>query len=211
LKVGVGIGIGVAVGIIAVIFGTGMIGKSTTSEQASLATNKPASNEVMPTDTNTPPASSDSDMKEVELASLLPTREDIGTEWLIRPVNQSSPLIFHTNSEFIWYIETITQFFEDPSSMGGGITVRLYSFESEDSAVKAYEKLVSDLRTEGGYKEVDVSDIDATCYGTDRARGSGETDVYCSNSNLNFIVTSIPTDNENTISFAKLIAGKFVL
>lgn len=210
-KVAVGIAVAVAVGIVAIVFGLGVMNKGVTNEEATASTNKQDSTEITPTATN-PNSSNDSDLKQVELASLLPTREDIGTEWIIRPVNTNVSTFEIGSLEgkypITGYAEAVQQLFLNNEIK---MKLTLYAYESEEKAVSVFDELASKLRQDGGFEEVDVISIPAKCYGTERLFGMiwYRIDNYCTISNAIFHVQSFPAVEEDATIFSKAVANKF--
>jgi hypothetical protein len=169
---------------------------------------------------------------------VLPTRQDVGTEWIINPSNNDTAraggyvpangrgTIIAPTSSYLseqskikqsgGYKEGIVQMFSKSNGSGGQIVVWLvaYRFDTAESAKGLYDQVVKDLIESGGFKEYQVS-IDANCYGTSH-QGSvlDSIKVYCNKSNTYFHVYAYTdqtfySDDESAISvFPQLVSTK---
>jgi hypothetical protein len=117
------------------------------------------------------------------LSGLLPTREDVGTEWRIIEFEIDKKL--ESASE-----QMARRYIEGSGSPTTIITLYLYGFGSNDAAFSAYDSKVKEIYEKGGYKEYNVGSVGADkCYGSIRTYDQGDKgEVYCYKNNVYYIV-----------------------
>lgn len=138
------------------------------------------------------------------LTDMLPTRDDIGTEWLI-----NNYTIVNDNATD--YKNKITQNFKKYSA--GTVTVldvNIYNYDSPTGAQQHYDSKTSALKSHGGYTE--ISGLDAGCYGTTEDLAVAERDtIYCVKNNFYLVVGAVGAfqDTQDSVTtFAKVVFGK---
>jgi len=220
----IGIGIGIAFGIFIVIGIIGSAANRGNIDESDKATN---SIEAVPNKSN-----DGTNLK--PLVDLLPTRNDVGTEWVMKSEsnNPSDKTLYQYGGGFFTHIlkpneitlvnatgyqEGVVKKYSKANGSGGTIAVwpAIHRFDSSENALNHYDKVVADLRIAGGFKEYDTRGIDAKCYGTLREGSlSDSLDFYCVKSNIYYHVIS-STDQmfmadglQSVKEFAVIVAKK---
>lgn len=202
------IGIGVAIGIFIVI--------GIASSAANLKGNdKIQDSNVVANPTETLPANASTKIITRSLSDLLPTRQDIGTEWRIGSTSNSTEGLVGVKG----FVETLQQTYSKSDGGNNLVTqVGLDKFDSSTNAKSFYDDKVSKIKSEGGYKEYEVNSINAECYGTfSSGTFTGMINYYCVSSNIYYRVfitgdlNSLQYDDDvkqQVNSFPKTIAYK---
>ncbi|OLB92583.1 MAG: hypothetical protein AUH25_00220 [Thaumarchaeota archaeon 13_1_40CM_38_12] len=198
-KIGIGIGIVFAIFII-----IGIVASATNKESSQNVGESSSANSTSSTITTTGANPSTTEVKTKPIEELLPTRDDIGTEWIIKnPVTQSG-----NGTD---YKDKVNQEF---TKSGGGIStilaVNIYSYDSSSGAQQRYDSKVTSLKSQGGYKE--ISGLDSGCYGTiEDFAVSERITVYCVKNNFYISSSgmSVSLDLQDDVTkFAKAVLNR---
>lgn len=135
---------------------------------------------------------------------LLPTRGDVGTEWVMK-----DPVLKNGNGTD--YNNQISQIFtKSTSGINTIVTVTIDSFNSFNAAQQHYNSKITTLKSKGGYQE--VSGLDSNCYGTmiDLTLTEKIT-VYCVKDNFYIVSSGLSGAldlQDYVIKFVKAVLGK---
>jgi hypothetical protein len=140
------------------------------------------------------------------LTALFPIRNDIGTQWLIKPVT-----IMTINQT--GFVKGATQEFDFSTGHSNEtLVVRILSFDLHGNAQSYYQSRISAIQSAGGYTPI-MTSLDAKCYGTQQTTVVHETDrVICIKSNVYIVSTASGTITtsiqDDAINFAKIALDK---
>ncbi len=141
------------------------------------------------------------------LNDLLPTRDDIGTEWVIHDVTP-----FKKNAT--GFVDGLSQSFTMGSDFTASTsTVAVYKFDSSDDANKYYDNFVATSRASGGYTEWMPGGINADkCYGKQQDYPGGSINsLFCIKGNFGAGVMEEGTDldmSTNVQKFTTIVLNK---
>lgn len=141
------------------------------------------------------------------LSELLPTRQDISTEWVIGSLENETTIIA------TGFMDGVAQGFTKSGLDVTRTTIQVYRFDTSDNAKDYYDDIVGNVLSEGGYTEVSTKSLGTTSYGTFNEYLSGEITVIYS-LKLNIYTTvkvSSPfslSTQEDALQFAKIVMDK---
>ena len=162
------------------------------------------SNNVQPSST---PIQQTQQVTATSLNNLLPTRDDISTEWIIQDVTP-----FKKNAT--GFVDGLSQSFTMGSDfLASTSTVAVYKFDSSDDANKYYDNFVSTSRASGGYTEWMPGGINADkCYGKQQDYPGGRINsLFCIKGNFGAGVVEQGTDldiSANVQKFTTIVLNK---
>jgi len=138
------------------------------------------------------------------LTDLLPTRDDIGTLWIVK-----NYVIVNGNGTD--YKDKITQeFTKDDGGISTVLAVNIYNYESSAGAQQHYDSRISAIKSQGGYQE--ISGLDSNCYGTTESLAlTNRISVYCVKDNYYIVSSGLSVSldlQDNVTKFAKAVLGK---
>lgn len=218
------IGIGIA---FAALIGLSILAALITNDIPSIDSNTLESSPSTPiVSTQIDQESSFSNISTKSVLDILPTRDDIGTEWRISPLSYNNtnlekghlgnsntvPKVDGSNAIPIGYEDQVAQNYTTDSVM----RVVIATFDSENDANSYYNSITTKLYEKGGFKQIDTSSIGAKCFSVFRELDlSTISELYCVKENVYYIVkenggfAAYNEDvKETTIKFAKIIANK---
>lgn len=135
---------------------------------------------------------------------IMPTRDDIGTEWVIQAATSN-------NGNGTDYLSNVSQTFtKTDSGMNTIMGVTVYGFNSASGAQQHYNSKIAALKAQGGYQE--VSGLDPNCYGVmyDYTLEEKVT-VYCFKDNFYMVSSGVSGSlnlQDDVVMFAKAVLGK---
>jgi len=140
------------------------------------------------------------------VVELLPLREDLSTEWIIGTVTAESLNITGFTEGAKLTLSKTT------GLEGEGITIRIYKFTTSDPASEYYDSVLSDLKAEGGYREVSTG-LGTGSYGTFIESMMGErTVIYVVKANVFFEVRAVGylyfATQEDATQLARIVLDK---
>lgn len=168
------------------------------------------------------------------LPAMLPTRQDLGTEWVIDPIVSPNPYwedegrVF--NAQYPWSgADVVAEYYDQPDVISvveqvfhkygnfkdTTVAVLLVKFDSILGATGIFFDRIEQLEESGGYTEIRTYYIDAVCYGLfiDRNEKGEATRIFCYKDNIYFdiVATSehlFPETEDTAINFGKIIGQK---
>lgn len=150
------------------------------------------------------------------LADVLPTREEIGTKWLVLE-QKSNPDEFGYMGEIAYNVtdfqEVVYQRYMTPNPTEE-FEIAIYRFDASSEASAFHSDLISKIKERGGYEEYSSAGVDADCYVTDSAEHR-LLEFYCIKSASFFHLDASRSSNmdreefeDDANLFAGLVAGR---
>ena len=150
-----------------------------------------------------------------ELVNYFPTREDIGTEWIINEIKSTSINV----SGFDY---GLCQRFQPFESAFGFMSICFYKFNSSDDITKEFHTWKTNAINEGGFKTMDTSLINAdNCIGelfpVKSSLAEAESRIMCQKNNVYFDINAYHLltferhwigSESDILKFAKIVADK---
>ena len=141
------------------------------------------------------------------LTEILPTREDIGTEWIMSDA-------VDLQNERKGFIEGTTQTFTKTSGGFNTIeTINIERFDSLENAHQIYSEKNSLIKQAGGYEEISTGSVSATCYGFKKeGLYSNSGAIICYKNNIYFVIQGYGDFDveDDTKDMAKVVAKNII-
>ena len=152
-----------------------------------------------------------------DIQTLLPTREEINTEYkIVRTIESNLTYYYFQHPRENLYLNGFKEGKTRILSKDDGYRITtgyidIFKFDTSDDTKKFYDSFISLIKNEGGYKEISNSGVNAQCFAIDSGNSEGyHRDFYCVKNNIFFDTETNsgivrPTDSKE---WARTIAGK---
>jgi len=141
---------------------------------------------------------------------MLPTRDDLSTEWVIMyGSGQSLDEIPYEENATGFVSGASTQLTKVEATSYVGVAALIYRFNSVENANNYHQTKVNQYKQVGGYTELPISGMGADCYGGKTPYGSiSLISIYCVKNNVAFYLYSGSYSSSDAMKVAEIISSK---